>query len=232
MGIKKIAICSVVGMLLLTAIGCDVNSPATGTQSQEGDSLIKVAYLANDYNRLEILADSLRNAGLISDTKSSYWLGYANDKLMRKRIAEFFWNTGMAAFNPGEDKDDTEVYAEMASRLAGLKCTLGEYEDALKVAQTAVSQLQKTGSDNTSNYTNLIIYIGYCQSRFGLNKGSAEETLEQAYQQHLGYIRQQPSSDTYRLAIVGLTNICYNYSEMCDLDNLLFWATRYDSLVA
>ena len=232
MGIKKIAICSVVGMLLLTAIGCDVNSPATGTQSQEGDSLIKVAYLANDYNRLEILADSLRNAGLISDTKSSYWLGYANDKLMRKRIAEFFWNTGMAAFNPGEDKDDTEVYAEMASRLAGLKCTLGEYEDALKVAQTAVSQLQKTGSDNTSNYTNLIIYIGYCQSRFGLNKGSAAETLEQAYQQHLGYIRQQPSSDTYRLAIVGLTNICYNYSEMCDLDNLLFWATRYDSLVA
>ena len=232
MGIKKIAICSVVGMLLLTAIGCDVNSPATGTQSQEGDSLIKVAYLANDYNRLEILADSLRNAGLISDTKSSYWLGYANDKLMRKRIAEFFWNTGMAAFNPGEDKDDTEVYAEMASRLAGLKCTLGEYEDALKVAQTAVSQLQKTGSDNTSNYTNLIIYIGYCQSRFGLNKGSAAETLEQAYQQHLGYIRQQPARDTYRLAIVGLTNICYNYSEMCDLDNLLFWATRYDSLVA
>ena len=232
MGIKKIAICSVVGMLLLTAIGCDVNSPATGTQSQEGDSLIKVAYLANDYNRLEILADSLRNAGLISDTKSSYWLGYANDKLMRKRIAEFFWNTGMAAFNPGEDKDDTEVYAEMASRLAGLKCTLGEYEDALKVAQTAVSQLQKTGSDNTSNYTNLIIYIGYCQSRFGLNTETAAQTLEQAYQQHLGYIRQQPSSDTYRLAIIGLTNICYNYSEMCDLDNLLFWATRYDSLVA
>ena len=231
MGIKKIAICSVVGMLLLTAIGCDVNSPATGTQSQEGDSLIKVAYLANDYNRLEILADSLRNAGLISDTKSSYWLGYANDKLMRKRIAEFFWNTGMAAFNPGEDKDDTEVYAEMASRLAGLKCTLGEYEDALKVAQTAVSQLQKTGSDNTSNYTNLIIYIGYCQSRFGLNKETAAQTLEQAYQQHLGYIRQQPSSDTYRLAIIGLTNICYNYSEMCDLDNLLFWANRYDSLV-
>ena len=230
MGIKRIAICSVVGMLL-TMTGCDVNNPATSLQQQEADSLIKAAYLANDYNRLEILADSLKNAGLISDMKSSYWLGYANDKLMRKRIAEFYWNTGMAAFNPGEDKEDTEVYAEMASRLAGLKCTLGEYEAALKVAQTAVSELQQMGYDNTSNYTNLIIYIGYCQSRFGLNKGTAAQTLEKAYQQHLGYVRQQPSSDTYRLAIIGLTNICYNYSDLCDLKNLLFWANRYDSLV-
>ena len=97
MGIKKIAICSVVGMLLLTVTGCDINSSATGKQQQEADSLINVAYRANDYGRLEILADSLRNAGLISDMISSYWLGYANDKLMRKRIAEFFWNTGMAA---------------------------------------------------------------------------------------------------------------------------------------
>ena len=232
MDIKKIIICSLVGMLLLTTAGCDTNSSATRTQYQEADSLINVAYRANDYNRLEILADSMRNAGLISDMKSSYWLGYANDKLMRKRIAEFFWNTGMAAFNPDIDKDDAEIYAEMASRLAGLKCTLGEYEAALKVAQTAVGQLQQLGNDTTSNYTNLIIYIGYCQSRFGLNKETAAQTLEQAYQQHLGYIRQQPSSDTYRLAIVGLTNICYNYSEMCDLDNLLFWANRYDSLVS
>ena len=232
MGIKKIAICSVVGILLLTTAGCDVNSSTTSIQQQEADSMITVAYRANDYNRLEILADSLRNARLISDMKSSYWLGYANDKLMRKRIAEFFWNTGMAAFNPDEDKEDAELYAEMASRLAGLKCTLGEYEAALKVAQTAVSQLQQMGYDNTSNYTNLIIYIGYCQSRFGLNKETAAQTLEQAYQQHLGYIRQQPSSDTYRLAIIGLTNICYNYSDMCDLENLLFWANRYDSLVS
>ena len=231
MGIKKIAICSVVGILLQTTAGCDVNSSTTSIQQQEADSMITVAYRANDYNRLEILADSLRNARLISDMKSSYWLGYANDKLMRKRIAEFFWNTGMAAFNPDEDKEDAELYAEMASRLAGLKCTLGEYEAALKVAQTAVSQLQQMGYDNTSNYTNLIIYIGYCQSRFGLNKETAAQTLEQAYQQHLGYIRQQPSSDTYRLAIIGLTNICYNYSDMCDLENLLFWANRYDSLV-
>ena len=160
MDIKRITFLGVVGMLLLATIGCDVKHSATKLQQHEADSLINVPYRANDYNRIEILADSLRNAGLISDMKSSYWLGYANDKLMRKRIAEFFWNMGLAAFNPEEDQEDTEVYAEMASRLAGLKCTLGAYEEALKVARSAVSQLQQMGCDTTSNYTNLIIYIG------------------------------------------------------------------------
>ena len=230
MSIKRITFVSIVGMLLATT-GCDSKHSATGMQQQEADSLINVAYRANDYNRIEILADSLRNAGLISDMKSNYWLGYANDKLMRKRIAEFFWNTGIAAFNPDEDKDDTEVYAEMASRLAGLKCTLGAYEEALKIARSVVSQLQQMGCDTTSNYTNLIIYVGYCQSRFGLNRSTAAETLEDAYQQHLGFIHKQASSDAYRLAIIGLTNICYNYSDLCDFNNLLFWANRYDSLV-
>ena len=232
MDIKRISLLSVVGILLLTMIGCGGKSAGVKRQQATADSLIHVAYRENQYERIEMLADSLRNAGDISDMKSSYWLGYANDKLMRKRLAEFFWNTGMATFNPDDDKEDAEVYAEMASRLAGLKCTLGEYEAALKVARTAVSQLQQMGCDTTSNYTNLIIYIGYCQSRFGLNRSTAANTLEEAYQQHLGYIRQQASSDAYRLAIIGLTNICYNYSDMCEFKNLLFWANRYDSLVS
>ena len=232
MDIKRISLLSVVGILLLTMIGCGGKSAGVKRQQATADSLIHVAYRENQYERIEMLADSLRNAGDISDMKSSYWLGYANDKLMRKRLAEFFWNMGMATFNPDDDKEDAELYAEMASRLAGLKCTLGEYEAALKVARTAVSQLQQMGCDTTSNYTNLIIYIGYCQSRFGLNRSTAANTLEEAYQQHLGYIRQQASSDAYRLAIIGLTNICYNYSDMCEFKNLLFWANRYDSLVS
>lgn len=230
MGIKRIAILPVVAMLL-TVTGCGGDSTVVKQRKAAADSLIQVAYLANQYEHLETLADSLRNAGDISDMKSNYWLGYANDKLMRKRLADFFWTTGMATFNPEEDRDDAEIYAEMASRLAGLKCTLGEYEAALKLSTTAVGQLQQIGCDTTSNFTNLIIYIGYCQSRFGLNRSSAAKTLEQAYQQHLGFIRQQASGDAYRLAIIGLTNICYNYSDLNDFKNLLFWANRYDSLV-
>ena len=72
MSIKRITFVSIVGMLL-AATGCDSKHSATGMQQQEADSLINVAYRANDYNRIEILADSLRNAGLISDMKSNYW---------------------------------------------------------------------------------------------------------------------------------------------------------------
>jgi hypothetical protein len=198
---KQIAIFAVVGILLLTAIGCGGNSAEIKQQQVKADSLLNVAYRANQYERIEMLADSLRNAGTISDMRSSYWLGYANDKLMRKRLAEFFWTTGIAAFNPEEDQADIEVYAEMASRLAGLKCTLGAYEAALKVARTAVGQLQQMGCDTTSNYTNLVIYIGYCQSRFGLNRSTAAETLEEAYQHHLFHQpdQQRGSGGTYLL---------------------------------
>ena len=66
----SVAFAWVVG-IMLTFAGCDINSSVTEKQQQEADSLINVAYRANDYNRLEILADSLRNAGLISDMKSS-----------------------------------------------------------------------------------------------------------------------------------------------------------------
>jgi len=228
---KTIELVVLQAIAVLTMTGCGSNDANITQQQAKADSLITAAYRANDYKRLETLADSLNEAGLISDVKSCYWLGYSNDKMMHKRLAEFYWTTGMASFIPALDKQDTEVYAEMASRLAGLKCTLGKHEAALKVAQSAVNELKQLGCDTTSNYTNLIIYIGYCESRYGLNKESAERNLETAYQQHLGYIRKQPSSDTYRLAIIGLTNICYNYSDLNDFKNLLFWVNRYDSLV-
>ena len=29
--------------------------------------------------------------------KADYWMGYAYDRLMQKRLAELYWNTGIAA---------------------------------------------------------------------------------------------------------------------------------------
>ena len=231
MCIKQFVIFPLVGMLMLTAAGCGRND--AGTEQQViADNLLQSAYRARQFQRIETLADSLRNVGSISDLKYDYWMGYANDKLMRKRLAEFYWTTGVSTFDPGYNKEETEVYAEMASRLAGLKCTMGEYEEALKVADKAVAELQQMGCDTTSNFTNLLIYIGFCQSHIGQqDEGTAAETLEKAFQQHLGFIHRQESGEAYRLAIIGLTNICYNYSNLDDYENLLFWANRYDSLV-
>ena len=87
MGIKKIAICSVVGMLLLTVTGCDINSSATGKQQQEADSLINVAYETKNYDRIALLADSLKETGGLSEGKAYYWLGYASDRTHKKRLS-------------------------------------------------------------------------------------------------------------------------------------------------
>ena len=72
MGIKKVAIGSVVGMLLLTTTGCDINTTATRKQHQQADSLINVAYQTKNYDRIVILADSLRETGGLSEGKAYY----------------------------------------------------------------------------------------------------------------------------------------------------------------
>ena len=90
MRIKRIAIFSVVGMLLLAATGCDIISPASRIQQQEADSLINAAYEAKDYQRIVTLADSLKETGGLSEGKAYYWLGYANDRTHKKRMAELY----------------------------------------------------------------------------------------------------------------------------------------------
>ena len=231
MGIKKIAICSVVGMLLLTVTGCDINSSATGKQQQEADSLINVAYETKNYDRIALLADSLKETGGLSEGKAYYWLGYASDRTHKKRLAELYWTKGMAAMDDANTPEDLEVYAAIASRLTGLKCTWGEYEAGLKVAIPALEHLKKHDASMTSDYINLLIYQGCCQSRFGLSEEATNKSLEEAYQAHLDNMEKNPNAIAYRDAFVGVINICYNFLEIHDYKKAMYWIDRYDKLL-
>ncbi len=231
MGIKKIAICSVVGMLLLTVTGCDINSSATGKQQQEADSLINVAYETKNYDRIALLADSLRETGGLSEGKAYYWLGYASDRTHKKRLAELYWAKGLAVMDDANTPEDLEVYAAIASRLTGLKCTWGEYEAGLKVAIPALEHLKKHDASMTSDYINLLIYQGCCQSRFGLSEEATNKSLEEAYQAHLDNMEKNPNAIAYRDAFVGVINICYNFLEIHDYKKAMYWIDRYDKLL-
>jgi serine phosphatase RsbU (regulator of sigma subunit) len=231
MGIKKIAICSVVGILLLTVTGCDINSSATGKQQQEADSLINVAYETKNYDRIALLADSLKETGGLSEGKAYYWLGYASDRTHKKRLAELYWTKGMAAMDDANSPEDLEVYAAIASRLTGLKCTWGEYEAGLKVAIPALEHLKKHDASMTSDYINLLIYQGCCQSRFGLSEEATNKSLEEAYQAHLDNMEKNPNAIAYRDAFVGVINICYNFLEIHDYKKAMYWIDRYDKLL-
>ena len=231
MRIKRIAIFSVVGMLLLAATGCDINSPASRIQQQEADSLINAAYEAKDYQRIVTLADSLKETGSLSEGKAYYWLGYANDRTHKKRMAELYWTKGMIAMDDAKTPEDLEVYAAIASRLTGLKCTWGEYETGLKVAVPALEHLKKYNAKKTSDYINLLIYQGCCQSRFGLSEESTNKSLEEAYQAHLNNMERNPNAIAYRDAFVGVINICYNFLEIQDYKKAMYWIDRYGKLL-
>ena len=232
MGIRNMAILSVVGMtLLLTATGCDINSNATRALQHEADSLINAAYEGKDYQRIVTLADSLKETGTISEGKAYYWLGYASDRTHKKRMAELYWTQGMAVVDNAKTPEELEVYAAIASRLTGLKCTWGQYEAGLKVAAPALEHLKKYDAPMTSDYINLLIYQGCCQSRFGLSEEATNKSLEEAYQAHLDNMEKNPNAIAYRDAFVGVINICYNFLEIHDYNKAMYWIDRYSKLL-
>ena len=229
MNIKHITLFSVVGMLL-TITGCD-NSPATRKQQQEADSLINAAYEGKNYQRIVTLADSLKETGGLSEGKAYYWLGYASDRAHKKRLAELYWTKGMTVMDDAKTPEDLEVYAAIASRLTGLKCTWGEYETGLKVAVPALEHLKKYDAKMTSDYINLLIYQGCCQSRFGLSEDDTNNSLEEAYQAHLDNMEKNQNAIAYRDAFVGVINICYNFLEIHDYKKAMYWIDRFGKLL-
>ena len=220
---------TVVAALFLS--GCGSDSKERERLSKEAEDKVYEAYLAKDYPRIIALADSLKPLENFSEGKADYWLGYAYDRLMQKRMAELYWKTGIAAVENSTDEEDIRVYAGIANRLTGLLSTWTEYEAALKVAIPATERLKSLGCDTTSEYNNMLIYIGCAQSRFGLNEDKTNNSLEEAYSAHLNNIKKHPYAVSYRDAIVGVINISYNYMEIADYEKAELWLERMRELI-
>ena len=97
--------------LLLAAIitaGCANN--AAREQSAKAEAQIEAAYKQKDYNRIMLLADSLRQLGQLSDAKAYYWQGYASDRTNKKRMAEFYWKASLDAAANSRGTDDIDAY--------------------------------------------------------------------------------------------------------------------------
>lgn len=217
-------------ILLFTLLtGCEENNEQQ--KRIEAENMVYAAYKAKDYPRIITLADSFRNNGGFSEGKACYWLGYAYDRMLQKRMAELYWKTGIAAVENSTDDEDVRVYASIANRLTGLLNTWAEYEAVLKVAVPAVERLRSLNCDTTSEYTNMLIYIGCCQTRFGLGENKANEKLEEGYRAHLNNLKKHPYATNYRDAIIGVINISYTLMEMGDYDQAIVWLDRFNKLI-
>ena len=211
--------------------GCSKDDADFKKRCEEAERVVYEAYLDKDYKRILTLTDSVRKDGLFSEGKACYWRGYAYDRLMQKRMAELYWKTGIAAVENSTEDEDVRVYAGITNRLTGLLTTWTEYEAALKVAIPATERLKSLGRDTTSEYTNMLIYIGCCRSRLGLSDKNTINSLEEAYRAHLDNIKHHPNAISYRDAIVGVINICYNYLEIGDYENARVWLERMKQLI-
>ena len=220
---------TVVAALFLS--GCRGNSKEQERLRRDAENMVYEAYTAKDYPRIIELVDSLKPLGSISEGKADYWLGYAYDRMMQKRMAELYWKTGIAAVENSTDDEDVQVYAGIANRLTGLLSTWTEYEAALKVAIPATERLKSLGRDTTSEYTNMLIYIGCCQSHFGLDETMTSKNMEDGYRSHLNIIKKHQNAVSYRDAIVGVTNISYNYLEIADYEKAKLWLDRLKQLI-
>ena len=202
----------------LFLLGCGGNSKEQERLCREAEDMVYEAYMAKDYPRIIELVDSIKPLGNFSEGKACYWLGYAYDRMMQKRMAELYWKTGIAAVENSTDDEDVRVYAGIANRLTGLLSTWTEYEAALKVAIPATERLKSLGRDTTSEYTNMLIYIGCSQSRL-------------AYSAHIYNIHKHPNAISFRDAIVGVINISYNYLEIADYKKAVLWLERLNQLI-
>ncbi len=220
---------AVVAALFLS--GCGGDSQKQDRLSKEAEDKVYEAYQAHDYPRIIELVDSLKPLGSMSEGKACYWLGYAYDRMMQKRMAELYWKTGIAAVENSTDDEDVHVYAGIANRLTGLLSTWTEYEAALKVAIPATERLKSLGCDTISEYTNMLIYIGCAESRLGLSEDKTDDCLEEAYRAHINNIRKHPYAISYRDAIVGVTNISYNYLETADYEKARLWLEHLKQLI-
>ena len=216
--------------MLIALTGCKNGKP-----SEEGHKRairqINNAHEEREYQELMQLADSLYSIGELSEAEAYYWLGYASDRTNQLRMAEFYWKTAIAQTEGSTDPEDLAIYAKSASHLANVLGMRGEYDAVLDMAQPVIKRLEELKCDTMSDYTNLILIKGLCQSRFGLSKDAANESYEQAYQTHMKNIEDNRSDRAYKNAIAGVVNIAFNYNETHEYREALLWIDRYADLI-
>ena len=210
-------------------VGCE-NAGRTG-QSKKATELLEAAHKTHGYERLLVLADSLEGAGEISQTSANYWRGYASDKLNQKRMAEFYWKTSVTAGETSDDPDEVGFYAKSASRLANLLCLRGDLASAYKMTKPVVDRLEALGCDTTSDYVNLLIYLGCSQSSAGLSTDDAKDGFRLAYQKHLDNIEKNHSSAAYKNAIAGLINMAYYCNATGNYQDAISWIDHFGELI-
>lgn len=199
--------------------------------NKEADQLIENARRAKNFKHLTTLADSLHKAGLITDAKAFYWQGYASDRQMHYHTADFYWNRAIEAASKSENREELDFYAKSASRLANMLMTRGDYEGTVKMAVPVAKRLEALSCDTTSDYVNMLIYIGCCQLGLGISGDTINENFFRAYKKHISDIEVKHTDAAYKDAFAGVINIVYAFNITGHYEDALKWNERYGKFI-
>ena len=197
----------------------------------EADKLIETTQKSKSYNELMKVVDSLETNGQITSTKACYWRGYACDKMKRQRLAEYYWKASLDAAKESTDGDEMTYYAKSASRLANMLSVRGDYEEGLDITTSVANKLESLDCDSTSDYLNILIYIGCCQEGLGTADGNADG-FTKAYQRHMENIETYHNDVVYKDGITGLINIAYDYIWAKKWQEALLWTERFGQVLS
>ena len=221
---RKAGLWIIVVVTMVIAVACGKQN-----QSGDGDELMERAYKSRDYSGLIRQADSLETIGQLSQAKAYYWRGYACDRQKKLRMAEFYWKTSLQT---AADTKDYDIYAKTASRLANLLVVRGDYEGALKMAVPVAEKLEAIQCDTTSDYVNLLIYIGCSQAGVGKSGEATLDGFDRAYQKHLDNIQKHRDDASYKDAIAGLINISVACNTTKHYQDALKWTGHFGELLS
>ena len=203
------------------------SSKPSQEESARAEQLMEAAHKAKDYQKLMAQADSLEKAGCLSTAKAYYWRGYASDRTNRHRMAEFYYNTALKEAGA----DDPEILAKATSHLANLMALRGDYENGLKLAVPVARQLEELQCDTTSDYINLLIYIGCCQAGLGSMGEATSDGFDKAYEKHLDNVKKNRTDEAYKDAIAGLINITYACNHTGSYRDAIKWNAHFGEII-
>ena len=231
MGQKKLKLLACFLMVVVLLMACGERKE-TGTAKNTANGLVLDAYKQKDYPLLLSLTDSLEKAGQLSGIEAYYWRGYANDRMGKKRAAEYYWKKAQGELKNVNDPDEVGYYAKSVSHLANLLNLKGDYNSSLKEAIAAAEKLEELGCDTTTDYVNLLVFIGCGQSRIPSMDEATKKSFERAYAKHLERISASPIESTYKGAIAGIVNMAYSCNATHRYQDALYWCARYQELLS
>ncbi len=193
--------------------------------------MMEEAYKAKEYPRLMTLADSLEKTGDLLSSKANYWRGYASNRMKRNEDAVTFWKTSVDIAAESDAEEEIDTYVKSATRLADYFCVKGDYEGALKLALPVIERLESLKCDTTSDYVNLLIYVGLSQIGLGQAEKESHQGFLKACEKHRQNIDQTHSDEAYKNAIAGLVNIAYYCVQAKEYEPALYYTRHFGELL-